>query len=480
MLNVFSIQRLNFALVLTFYLLCSATLWGQTRPVAIVGGTLIDGTGRPPLADAAIVMQDGRFTAVGKRGEVSLAQDAEVIDAKGKTILPGLIDGHCHLRDWMGELYLHFGVVICPTISNNPVDWVIAQREGVRNGTIRAPRIWAGGNVIDGPPPEGLGNLRRQRTSIIVQNEDEARKAVRELAEKGVDGYKFFERLSPQVAKAGAEEAHRLGKPVIAHSLDIFAAADAGYQSVEHSWSVAYTSIHDPQRKAELDRARMNRKITTAEVHSYMEPEMFDRIIKALVAKNIHWSPTWGTTFRALSPRAQQLKQQEFTLLKNPDLRYLPGYIRKASEEHFAYFESASPDKRGQLMLGYSKVQDFVRRFIAAGGKVHLGSDPDNILAGWGLHAELQLLVDAGLTAVQAIQSASVNVAQAWEKDKDYGSVEKGKTADLVIIRGDPTKDIFATQDVEKVFMDGKQIDTSFHPDYKNPVPRPIPDRPEQ
>jgi imidazolonepropionase-like amidohydrolase len=471
--------RCIYSLVLLICLVTAGNLWAQAQPVAIVGGTLIDGTGRAAIVDSAIVMQEGRFTAVGKRGEVSLPQGAEVIDAKGKTILPGLIDGHCHLRDWMGEVYLHFGVVICPTISNNPVDWVIAQREGVRNGTIRAPRVWAGGNVIDGPPPEGLGGLRRQRTSIIVQNEEEARKAVRMLADKGVDGYKFFERLSPQVAKAGAEEAHRLGRPVIAHSLDIFVAADAGYQSVEHSWSVAYTSIQDPKKKAELDSARMNRKITTAEVHAYMEPEMFDRIIKAMVAKNIHWSPTWGTTFRALSPRAQQMKQQELTLLNDPGLRYLPPYILKASEQHFAYFENASPEKRTQLLSGYAKVQDFARRFIAAGGKVHLGSDPDNILAGWGVHAELQLLVDAGLTAVQAVQSASLNVAQAWGKQKDYGSVEKGKIADLVIVRGDPTKDIFATQDVEKVFMDGKSIDTSFHPDYKNPVPRPIPDRPE-
>src|SRR4029077_19335824 len=219
----------------------------QTRPIAIVGGTLIDGTGRPPLVDAAVVVQDGRFLAVGKRGEVSLPQGAEVIDAKGKTILPGLIDGHCHLRDWMGEVYLHFGVLTCPSISNNPVDWVIAQRDGVQNGTIRGPRVWAGGNVIDGPPPAGMGGNRRQRTSIIVDNEDDARQAVRMLSDKGVDGYKFFERLKPAVAKAAAAEAHRLGKPVIAHSLDIFAAVDAGYQSVEHSWSVAYTSIQDPK-----------------------------------------------------------------------------------------------------------------------------------------------------------------------------------------------------------------------------------------
>src|SRR5215467_3349880 len=278
----------------------SSPVTAQTRPVAVVGGTLIDGTGRPPVTDAAVVMQDGRFIAVGKRGEVSIPQGAEVIDAKGKTILPGLIDGHCHLRDWMGEVYLHFGVLTCPSISNNPVDWVIAQRDGVQNGTIRGPRVWAGGNVIDGPPPASMGGNRRQRTSIIVDNEDDARQAVRMLADKGVDGFKFFERLKPTVAKAAAAEAHRLGKPVIAHSLDIFAAVDAGYQSVEHSWSVAYTSIQDPKKKAELDMARMGRKITNAEVHAYLEPQIFDRMIPAMISKNVHFSPSWGTTFSEL------------------------------------------------------------------------------------------------------------------------------------------------------------------------------------
>ncbi len=474
LIHVLCVSLLVFALFLSAEQCARA----QARPIAIVGATLIDGTGRAPIADSAVVMQNGRFIAAGTRAQVSVPEGAELIDAKGETLLPGLIDGHCHLRDWMGELYLHFGITVCPTISNNPVDWVIAQREGVRNGTIRGPRVWASGNVIDGPPPAGMGAVRRQRTSIIVNNEEEARKAVRMLAEKGVDGYKLFERLTPNVAKAAAEEAHRLGKPVMAHSLDIFAAADAGYQSVEHSWSVAYTSIQDAQKKAELDLARINQKITTAEVHTQMEPQMFDRIIRAMVAKNVHWSPTWGTTFRALSPRAAQMKEQELALLKDPNLRYLLAYIRKESEAHFSYFDNASSEKRAQLLSGLKMVQDFARRFVAAGGKMHLGSDPDNILAGYGVHAELALMIDAGFNPLQAIQSASLNVAQAWGKDKDYGSVEKGKTADLVIIRGDPMKDIFATQDVEKLFMDGKAIDTSFHPDYRNAVPRPIADRP--
>ena len=188
-----------------------------------------------------------------------------MIDAKGKSILPGLIDGHCHYRDWMGEVYLAYGVVTCPNISNNPVEWIVAQREGVKNGSVRGPRVWASANIIDGPPPEGTGTLRRQRTSIIVDSEDEARKAVRDLVEKGVDGIKLFERLKPQVAKAAVDEAHKLGRPVFGHSLDIFTAAANGYQSVEHSWSVVYTSIQDPKKKHDLDIGRMLGKVDTDE-----------------------------------------------------------------------------------------------------------------------------------------------------------------------------------------------------------------------
>ncbi|TAK06276.1 hypothetical protein EPO44_05560, partial [bacterium] len=132
-----------------------------------------------------------------------------------------------------------------------------------------------------------------------------------------------------------------------------------------------------------------------------------------------------------------------------------------------------------QLMAGYKMVQDFVRRFTAAGGKIHSGSDPNHVVPGYAVHAELEMLTEAGLSPLQAIQTVSINVAEAWGKEKDYGSVEKGKVADLVIIRGDPLRDITATQQVEKLFMEGKAMDISFHPDYKNPIPRPIPDRPE-
>ena len=465
-------------IALMFVFFCSPA-GAQTRAVAIVGATLIDGTGGAPVIDSVVIVRDGKFQTIGKRGEVQVPQDAEVIEAAGKSILPGFIDGHCHYRDWMGEIYLAYGVVTCPNISNNPVEWIIAQREGVKNGSIRGPRVWASANIIDGPPPEGTGRLRRQRTSIIVDSEDEARKAVDGLVEKGVDGIKLFERLKPQVAKAAVDEAHKHGRPVFGHSLDIFTAAANGYQSVEHSWSVVYTSIQDPKKKHDLDIGRMLGKVDTADVHAHMEPAMFDKIIKAMTDKNVHWSPTWATWFRPLSSHAAEMKQRELTLLRNPQLKYLPAYILKDTESFFAKYEKMAPEKRSEVISGYKMLQEFVRRFAKAGGKIHSGSDPNHVVPGYAVHAELQMLVEAGLTPLQALQTASINVAQAWGKEKDYGSIEKGKVADFFIVRGDPANNISDTQNAELVFIDGKKIDTSFHADYKNPIPRPIEDRPE-
>jgi hypothetical protein len=466
-------------LIPLFCLVSTPGLWAQSRPIAIVGGTLIDGTGRAAVGDSVVVIRDGRFQEVGERGKVSIPQGAEIVEAKGKSILPGLIDGHCHYRDWMGEIYLAYGVVTCPNISNNPVEWIIAQREGVKNGSVRGPRVWASANIIDGPPPEGTDVLRRQRTSIIVDTEDEARKAVRGLVEKGVDGIKLFERLKPQVAKAAADEAHKLGRPVFGHSLDIFTAAANGYQSVEHSWSVVYTSIQDPKKKHELDIGRMLRKIDTDEVHAHMEPAMFDKIIKAMIDKNVHWSTTWATWFRPLSTYAGDMKRRELALLKKPELKYLPPYILKDTESFFARYEKMAPEKRDPMMAGFRMLQEFVRRFAAAGGKIHSGSDPNHVVPGYAVHAEMQMLVEAGLTPLQAIQTASINVAQAWGREKEYGSIEKGKVADFFIVGGDPTKNISDTQNVESVYVDGKKVDISYHADYKNPIPRPIEDRPE-
>ena len=119
--------------------------------LVVQGGKLIDGTGRPPIEDSVIVIEAGRFLAVGRRGDVPIPADAQVIDVRGKTVLPGFIDGHGHLEDFHGELYLHLGITTCANIElyqDGP--WTLAQKQGTDLGKIHGPRIWMSGRAIGG------------------------------------------------------------------------------------------------------------------------------------------------------------------------------------------------------------------------------------------------------------------------------------------------------------------------------------------
>ena len=431
-----------------------------TPSIAIVGGTLIDGTGRPPVADSMVVIQGERFSAVGPRSEVAIPDGAQVINADGTTILPGLIDGHCHYEEWGDELYLAFGVTTCPDIQGNDPEPLVVKRDAVANGSIRGPRLWLAGLTIDGPVPPQASARRRARSGIIVETPEAAREAVRLMVGQGADGLKFYDYLTPELAKAATDEAHRLGRPVFAHSLDIFSSADAGYDTIEHFWAVVYTSIQDQKRKEELDLHRNSGKIATKEFQIYFQPERMDEIVQVLVENNIHWSPSWSTWFRPYSPRAEEMKARELALILDPRF----GVDREqfqAVQALFTDYENLPADRKDQLLKSYRDLEEFTRRFVAAGGKIHAGSDPDRVLPAFGLHAELEMLVEAGLTTEQVIQAASMNVAQAWRKEADYGSVEPGKVADLVMVRGDLTHDIAAVENVgnfEMVFQDGRRV----------------------
>ncbi|MET0500103.1 MAG: hypothetical protein ABW172_01125, partial [Candidatus Binatia bacterium] len=246
------------------------------RTLVIQGGNLIDATGRPPLQNAVIVIEGERIKAVGKQGDVAIPKGSRIIDVKGKTILPGFIDGHCHLLDFVGELYLHLGITTCPDITQNDDEWTMAQRDGTNLGKIRGPRIWSTGSRLVGPPPTWA--LRGERGHLI-KSPEEARAIVRKKKEAGIEIIKFNEYVSPEAIKAGAEEAHRLGLPVTCHCLDVFLAAEAGFAGVEHHWAPGMTSIADVQKRWVIHERRMTGKINTADVAFYYEPENFDKII---------------------------------------------------------------------------------------------------------------------------------------------------------------------------------------------------------
>jgi len=445
---------------------------GPARTMVILGGTLIDATGRPPIENAVIVIEGERIKAVGRQGDVTYPKDSRIINMKGKTLLPGLIDGHCHLVDFMGDLYLHLGITTCPDITQNEDEWTLAQRDGTALGRIRGPRIWSTGIRIVGPPPSWA---RRVETGRVVRTAEEARAVVRRKKELGMDIVKFNEYTAPEAVRAGADEANKLGLPVTCHCLDVFLAAESNFAGVEHHWGALMTSIADVKKRWEIHEARMTGKIDTADLPTYYQEENFDKIVKAMVDKNVSWSPTIATWFRPISPSGARFKEEELALFKDPNAAYLPGVLREQALGQYARYEAFPPERLNQAKAGYAKIQDFMRRFVKAGGIIRAGSDPNNGVPGLGVIQEMVMFVESGLTPMQAIQAATINVAKSFRKDKDFGTIEPGKFADVIAVDGNPLEDMWAVHNVRMVMLGGKLVDTALHANYRNPIPNPRP-----
>ena len=442
------------------------------KVLVVQGGRLIDGTGRPPIENSVIVIQAGKFQAVGGRGEVAIPAGAEVIDVKGKTVLPGFIDGHGHLEDFHGELYLHLGITTCATIElyqDGP--WTLAQKQGTDLGKIRGPRIWMSGRAIGGVSTghDAFGS-RTARDNIIVTTPEEVRRAVRRKKELGCDILKVNEFLSMDLVKVAVDEAHRLGMPVSAHSWDVIGSVNADVDAIEHIWSVGYSSIPYAPARRRLAEDRLGGVIDQELAGAYYQTENFDAVIGAMVEHHVAWTPTIAKWLRPLSPSAARFRERENQILNEPNAD-LPAAVRAVTDNAYdKLFKRYTPEELEQAKIGYEKANEFIRRFVQAGGILKEGSDPPRGMAALLMHQALVMDVEAGVPPMKAIQAATLNVARTFRKDKDYGSVEPGKVADLSIVEGDPLQDIWMTQNVKMAVMDGEVVDIGFKK-YKNPIP---------
>ena len=447
-------------------------LSARAQTLVIQGGTLIDGTGRPPIDNSVIVIEGDRFKAVGRSGEVAIPAGAQVVDVKGRTVLPGFIDGHCHWEAFWGELYLHLGITTCVEIETNQNGpWALAQKDGTNLGKIRGPRLWPSGQAIGARQGElETEGSRAWRGYITVDNADQVRAAVAQKKKDGYDVIKLSEYLTPDLVKAAAEEAHRLGMGVTSHSWDAIASANAGVDGIEHIWSVGYTSIMDLDRRRRLATDRTAGRIDAEEAGALYQAENFDKVIAAMVDHRVAWTPTIAKWLRPLSPSAQRFWQKEEEILADPGAN-LPVAVRVITEYTTEkLFKRYRPEQLERTRIGYAKANDFIHRFVQAGGILKEGSDSPRGMAGLLMHEALTMDVEAGVPPMTAIEAATLNVARTFHKDKDYGSVEPGKVADLSIVEGNPLQDMWATTNVKTVVMNGKIVDIGFH-NYVNPIP---------
>ena len=449
----------------------------QAQSLLIRGGTLIDGTGRPPVEDAEVVIRDGLIAEINTSTRAA-AGSAGVVDARGKFILPGLIDSHVHYRDWKAELFLAHGVTTVYDLGN-PYYWQAALKRGFNSGRMRGPRYFFCGE-IGLPSDEAAQNqgptVTRRRLEFIHKPE-EASAIVGRLKEAGVDCIKLNESFKGDLFSAVARAAQGAGLRIISHSWNVTDSIRWGIGGVEHMEGIALATATSPRAQEAVGRMHLEAGHKNSALYQWMESAEFDRVVQELVGRRVFVNPTLAFEWKALTPRSGDHEQDDLRLFSIPALSYVSLDDRLVILGQYHWPDDRCADEIRQFGDGYRKVQQFLARFVQAGGKVYAGTDSSAATTpGLSLHHEMQLLVDAGLTPMQAIKAATRNGAELLGLERKIGTVEKGKTADLVIVDADPLQEITNTKKIFKVIQDGRVVDTTYHADYELPIRRPGPE----
>jgi len=455
------------------------------RSLAVVGATLIDGQGGAPIRDAVVVARAGKFVSAGSRASVSVPADAEVIHAEGKYIIPGLIDGHVHYRTYLGELCLNYGVTTVFDLGNVS-EWMMLLKEGIANGAItRIPNLYSSGWILEVPPPPGGGGgVKRGATFRVgVNGPDAARKLVAKmLDEQGMDYIKVFQGLPPDTLKAISEEAHKRGKIVLGHTDDVYESVNSGLDAVTHVWGIAETTLSP-------EDAKLHKAGRLDTPYANMVPANVDKVVAFMIEHKTPDNPLLIYEHYPSTDRAAQFRGETYEALGSADLGYITpdakmamlyqfdrvrSYQRRMGT--FPFLDALTPQQVDAFKRGYRNAQDFVRKFTKAGGVVWVGTDTGGaaVVPGLAVHEEMQLLVDSGLTPMQALLAATKVPAEIFGKQKEVGVIAPGRSADLLVLDADPLRDISNTRKISSVILRGQKVELGYHWNYTLPFVNPV------
>ncbi|HWF89377.1 MAG TPA: amidohydrolase family protein [Pyrinomonadaceae bacterium] len=439
--------RIFLLLILPVLLLARAQPDRTQGPIVLTHATIIDVTGTTPRHDVTVVITTDRISAIGDH--VSLPADAQVVDATGKFLIPGLWDMHVHwyARDTF-TLFLANGVTSVREMFGNSD--LLRWRDQIARGSLLGPRMVVASPIIDGPQPIWPN-------SIAVRNAEEGRKAVRRVKEWGADFVKVYALLPRDAYFAIADEAKQQGITFVGHvpnSVSPAEASDAGQKSIEHLTGILIacsdkeTELRDRLVKADSPEARS--RIQTTALETYDEKKATDLI--ARFVKNQTWQCPTLTVLRS----GVLLGDEHFR--SDGRLRYIPRQLQQRWGFRIAN-RSTADDGRAKKVL--EKQFEIVGAMQKAGVPILAGTDTGNpfCFPGFSLHEELALLVIAGLTPLEALRAATLNPAKFFGLDQTLGTIEQGKIADLVLLDANPLVDIRNTQRINAVVANGRFFD---------------------
>jgi imidazolonepropionase-like amidohydrolase len=403
----------------------------RAERIALVGGTLIDGTGRDPVPDSVVLIEKGRIVDAGPKSRVKIPGGTQKVDARGKTILPGLWDMHAHFEqvEW-GPIYLAAGATTVRDCGNE-FEFITAVRDAVAHGRGLGPRLLLAG-IVDGTGPSAMGVAR-------VDTPEQAKMWTDKYHDAGFQQMKIYSSVQLEEVKNVAAEAHRLGMTVTGHvpiGLNAYQTIEAGQDQINHIPYIVDIMVPPlPADASRLDRAqeRANLDLNSPEAR---------KAIAFLVAHGTVVDPTLAL-FEFFSASTAK-----------PAASIEPGVVKVAPELQAILTDVGPPSP-------YADVSEKVfARELAVVGALHKAGVPivagtDQTVPGHSLHREIELYVQAGFTPMEAIQAATIVPARLMGLDKEVGTVEAGKRADVIILDGNPLESIHNIRKVEFVITNG-------------------------
>ncbi len=441
------------------------------------GGLLIDGSGAPPVENGVVVMRGERIVAAGAAGTVSVPANADVVDVTGKTIMPGMIEGNSHIifdgqsnhpayfagryRDYyeIGARNLYASLMQGITTSRDtmdPLEEMIRLREDVENGIIAGSRLFTSGTILNYPgvyrmfddpadsvfegiPPEGV-EYAKAAMVLPVRDGAHGREIVADYAERGADfikvsSYSGPENIPPELSTEAlteiVDEAHARGLRVTTHTSSIesiVAVLDAGVDAMEHPTLVSEEEV-GPQG------------------------EFSDELVQRFVDQNVY------------SVSLMVVREVYVTYFEDPSRLEDPWYIRHApadmvqeAREWVARDLAREPEALEEHRAGYELGRLNLAKLIAAGAPIAMGTDKGTRLNFHesGNHVrELEIFTELGMTPMEAIVSATRRGAELLGMEDEFGTIEAGKLADVIVVDGNPLEDIWALREVALVFKEG-------------------------
>ena len=396
-----------------------------TGAFAIVGARLIDGTGSHAIENATVVVRDGRIAAVGPSASIKVPAGTRIIHAEGKSLLPGLWEMHTHYSGVeFGPALLAAGVTTARDCGGE-FEFLTTIRKMIDQDHALGPKLLLAG-LIDSGGPLAFGN-------VDVENPAEAATAVDFYADAKFEQIKVYTQIQPDILKAIAAEAHKRGMTVTGHvpaAMNAFEGIEDGMDQINHLQFVI-RAMNPDGGGGPVD----------------LDSDQSMKMIQLLKARQIVVDPTNGWGEMAGHPK--DIEPASF----EPGINAAPFTL--ASKYRAMGVDASESAKYRERMETNRKV---VHALLEAGVPIVPGSDTG--LIGYGLDRELELYVQAGMTPMQAIQSATIVSARAMKLDKDSGSIEVGKRADLVLIKGNPDKNILDIRQVTGVVTNGRMYDS--------------------